>query len=99
MGDDTKQAGEGLNESSRSSNGSGETPPALRVIGAFGGIRPMANKLNVPVSTVQGWKERGVIPETRHDEIRTAAKARPTLRSWPQLQSGLVRRRWMKTHR
>jgi hypothetical protein len=75
MGDDTKPAGEGLDESSKPSNGGDETPPALRVIGAFGGIRPMANKLGVPVSTVQGWKERGVIPESRHDEIRAAAKA------------------------
>ena len=75
MGDDTKPASEGLDQSSEPSNGGDETPPALRVIGAFGGIRPMANKLEVPVSTVQGWKERGVIPETRHDEIRAAAKA------------------------
>ena len=75
MGDDTKPAGEGLDESSKPSNGGDETPPALRVIGAFGGIRPMANKLDVPVSTVQGWKERGVIPESRHDEIRAAATA------------------------
>ncbi len=75
MGDETKQASEGLDESSRAPNGGDETPPALRVIGAFGGIRPMANKLDVPVSTVQGWKERGVIPETRHGEIRAAAAA------------------------
>jgi len=75
MGDDTKPAGEGLDDSSKPSNGGDETPPALRVIGAFGGIRPMANKLDVPVSTVQGWKERGVIPESRHDEIRAAATA------------------------
>ena len=75
MGDDTKPANEGLDDSSKPSNGGDETPPALRVIGAFGGIRPMANKLDVPVSTVQGWKERGVIPESRHDEIRAAATA------------------------
>ena len=30
------------------------------IIKAFGGIRPMASKLDVPVSTVQGWKQRGV---------------------------------------
>ena len=51
MGDDIKPASEGLDESSKPSNGGDETPPALRVIGAFGGIRPMANKLEVPVST------------------------------------------------
>lgn len=75
MGDDTLAAGNGPDDTSKPANGGDETPPAVRVIGAFGGIRPMANKLNVPVSTVQGWKERGVIPETRHDEIRAAAKA------------------------
>ncbi|MDX1574844.1 MAG: mitofilin family membrane protein [Kiloniellales bacterium] len=75
MGDDTKAAGNGPDDTSKPSNGGDDTPPALRVIGAFGGIRPMANKLNVPVSTVQGWKERGVIPEARHEDIRTAAKA------------------------
>ena len=47
--------------------------PAQRVISAFGGIRPMATKLQVPVSTVQGWKSRGVIPELRHEELRAAA--------------------------
>ena len=31
--------------------------PALAVIEAFGGIRPMAKQLGVAVSTVQGWKE------------------------------------------
>ncbi|HEX9808159.1 MAG TPA: mitofilin family membrane protein [Alphaproteobacteria bacterium] len=75
MGDEAKQAEAGPDESARAPNGGGETPPALRVIGAFGGIRPMAGKLDVPVSTVQGWKERGVIPESRHDEIRAAATA------------------------
>ena len=48
--------------------------PALAVITAFGGIRPMAGKLEVAVSTVQGWKERGVIPANRHEQIRAAAK-------------------------
>jgi len=75
MGDEAKQGEAGPDESARAPNGGGETPPALRVIGAFGGIRPMAGKLDVPVSTVQGWKERGVIPESRHDEIRAAATA------------------------
>jgi hypothetical protein len=74
MGDDTTQAEDRPSEPGRASQ-SGDTPPALRVIGAFGGIRPMAGKLDVPVSTVQGWKERGVIPESRHGEIRAAAAA------------------------
>jgi hypothetical protein len=75
MGDETGQARDSLDESVKVPDGGGETPPALRVIGAFGGIRPMAGKLDVPVSTVQGWKERGVIPESRHGEIRAAATA------------------------
>ena len=49
--------------------------PAVRVVGRFGGIRPMAQKLGVAVSTVQGWRERGVIPEARHKDILAAAAA------------------------
>lgn len=51
---------------------SGETP-AERIIALFGGIRPMAGKLHVPVTTVQGWKKRGAIPEARHSDIMAAA--------------------------
>ena len=29
---------------------------AERIIAAFGGIRPMAKKIGVAVTTVQGWK-------------------------------------------
>src|SRR5206468_5545525 len=47
--------------------------PALPVIQRFGGIRPMAQKLGVPVSTVQGWKERGGIPANRREEVLAAA--------------------------
>ncbi|HEY6335977.1 MAG TPA: uroporphyrinogen-III synthase [Alphaproteobacteria bacterium] len=46
---------------------------AMRTIRAFGGIRPMAAKLGVPVTTVQGWKERGTIPEQRVAEVLAAA--------------------------
>ena len=45
------------------------------VIAAFGGIRPMAHKLDVPVSTVQGWKQRNIIPENRIADILAAAAA------------------------
>jgi hypothetical protein len=48
--------------------------PAQRVIVRFGGIRPMAAKLGLAVSTVQGWKERGVIPTVRHEHILAAAR-------------------------
>lgn len=44
------------------------------IIERFGGIRPMATKINVPVTTVQGWKKRNVIPGNRRDEILHAAK-------------------------
>ncbi|WP_448190334.1 COG4223 family protein [Azospirillum sp. sgz301742] len=44
-----------------------------RLIERFGGIRPMAHKLDTPVTTVQGWKKRGAIPLSRHADLRAAA--------------------------
>ena len=44
------------------------------LIQRFGGIRPMANKLEVPFTTVQGWKKRGAIPAARVDALRAAAR-------------------------
>lgn len=63
-------------------NGAGETPrkpedtsnAAEAVIARFGGLRPMASKMGLAVSTVQGWKNRAHIPLSRHDEIRAAAE-------------------------
>ena len=56
-----------------------ETPaednPAQAVIARFGGIRPMAHKLEIAVSTVQGWRERGSIPAARHAQIAAAAES------------------------
>lgn len=46
---------------------------AETVIERFGGIRPMATKMNVPVTTVQGWKKRNVIPGNRRDDVINAA--------------------------
>lgn len=46
---------------------------AADVIEAFGGIRPMAKKMDVAVTTVQGWKKRNAIPMARKDEILRAA--------------------------
>lgn len=46
---------------------------AETIIERFGGIRPMAAKINVAVTTIQGWKKRGVIPAKRKDEIIQAA--------------------------
>ena len=47
---------------------------ASAIIAAFGGIRPMAAKLDAPVSTVQGWKQRNTIPAKRMSEIREIAE-------------------------
>jgi hypothetical protein len=47
--------------------------PDGEIIERFGGIRPMASKLGVAVTTVQGWKERGHIPEGRLPQIIAAA--------------------------
>lgn len=47
---------------------------AETVIERFGGIRPMATKMNVPVTTVQGWKKRNVIPGNRRDDVLDAAR-------------------------
>lgn len=48
--------------------------PTERIIEQFGGIRPMAAKLTIPVTTVQGWKRRNAIPEQRHGDILAAAR-------------------------
>ncbi len=46
---------------------------AAEIIEKFGGIRPMSSKTNVAVTTIQGWKKRGVIPGTRRAMIIDAA--------------------------
>ncbi|MCC7046976.1 MAG: uroporphyrinogen-III synthase [Alphaproteobacteria bacterium] len=46
---------------------------ASDVIARFGGIRPMATKMGISFSTVQGWKERNQIPANRHREIQALA--------------------------
>ena len=47
---------------------------AAQIIEAFGGIRPMSNKINIAVTTIQGWKKRGAIPFARKGVILKAAK-------------------------
>lgn len=50
---------------------------AGEIIERFGGIRPMATKMGVPVTTVQGWKQRNAIPGNRRDDIiRVASENR-----------------------
>ena len=46
---------------------------AEEIIKRFGGIRPMASKMDVPVTTVQGWKKRDAVPFSRKDELLAAA--------------------------
>lgn len=47
---------------------------AEEIIERFGGLRPMSTKTDIPVTTIQGWKKRGTIPENRMDEILLAAR-------------------------
>ncbi len=47
---------------------------AEAIIQRFGGIRPMAHKMEVPVTTVQGWKKRNVIPANRRADVLQAAR-------------------------
>lgn len=47
---------------------------AAIVIDRFGGIRPMAKKMDVAVTTVQGWKKRGSIPKRRWPQLMDVAK-------------------------
>lgn len=46
---------------------------AEEIIERFGGIRPMAKKMDVAVTTVQGWKKRNVIPAGRYEDVLKAA--------------------------
>ena len=45
------------------------------LINRFGGMRPMARKMDVAVSTIQGWKKRDHIPSERVDDVVAAARA------------------------
>ncbi len=74
MSDESKANPKGGETGDHTSDQTG-TPAAHKVIEAFGGIRPMAQKLGVAASTVQGWKERGVIPPARQAKILEIAKA------------------------
>jgi len=57
-----------------SDNANTTLPNSLEIIERFGGIRPMATKLDVPVTTVQGWKKREAIPLARKKLIMQAAQ-------------------------
>ena len=57
------------------SNDSSKKPMknAEAIIERFGGIRPMAKKIDVAVTTIQGWKKRNTIPANRRGAIMNAA--------------------------
>lgn len=55
------------------SQNQGALRDAGKIIERFGGIRPMASKMAVPVTTVQGWKKRDIIPENRREDVLRAA--------------------------
>src|SRR5476649_168689 len=55
------------------SQNQGALTDAGKIIERFGGIRPMASKMAVPVTTVQGWKKRDIIPENRREDVLKAA--------------------------
>jgi hypothetical protein len=46
---------------------------AGEIINRFGGIRPMSSKTGIPVTTIQGWKQRNAIPSNRRYELIEAA--------------------------
>ncbi len=46
---------------------------AIEIIDLFGGIRPMSTKTGIPVTTIQGWKQRNAIPANRRNELIDAA--------------------------
>lgn len=49
--------------------------PAEHVISRFGGLTKAARALGYAVSTVQGWKDRGKIPQDHWKHIIAAANA------------------------
>jgi len=48
---------------------------AEMVISAFGGVRPMASRLGIAATTIQGWKSRKNIPENRRQMVLEAVQA------------------------
>lgn len=48
---------------------------AENIVAAFGGVRPMASRLGIAATTIQGWKSRGNIPENRRQAVLDAAEA------------------------
>ena len=70
---DIKEGGHAIMTSSDSDDDLLRDGAAAEIIDRFGGIRPMAAKLDMPVTTIQGWKARGRIPANRIETLRAAA--------------------------
>lgn len=70
---DTKRTHHEGTEDNEKTEGASGSMNAEHVIEQFGGIRPMAQKMGIAVSTVQGWKGRNHIPENRWEDVRAAA--------------------------
>lgn len=49
-----------------------ERTPAEYVIDTLGGLTKAARACGKPVSTVQGWKERGTIPQAHWSSLKQA---------------------------
>jgi hypothetical protein len=49
---------------------------AVRIVELFGGVRPMAEALGCPPTTVQRWKDTGFIPARRQQEVLEKARAK-----------------------
>ncbi|MBL1148434.1 MAG: hypothetical protein HND56_00340 [Pseudomonadota bacterium] len=47
---------------------------AEEIINRFGGIRPLAKKMGLTPSTVQGWKQRDSIPDNRLEQLTALAE-------------------------
>lgn len=75
MTDKTNADGDAEDETGRNDGVADPLDDAENVVAAFGGIRPMAKRLGVAATTIQGWKSRGNIPDNRRDAVLAAAQA------------------------
>lgn len=49
--------------------------PGAYVVRTIGGLTKTATALGIPVTTVQGWKDRGSVPQKHWPALIDAAKA------------------------